>query len=280
MLETEQQVIKALETWISRNAAERILGRVLQGQKRSSQSLAAGDWADLIEGPLLKELIQVFPIHGLVGPLGGLVKDLRAQAKKGPAVAIAEPPLKPGQAQPIQPGQAQTSQPGRGQPSQPGQAQPIQPGRGQPVQPGRAQTSQPSQGAVAVLPAPATVRAAPGSSATIPPTEWVMLGDEGSRRNLVQEIARMDGVVAAVLETPKGSEIRAPNFGKGLPRLISMSHRLLALRGNYRVLYATFERGQLLIRPLGQGWLAVLARPEANLGQLLYRLRYMEPKED
>jgi hypothetical protein len=229
MLETEQQIIKALETWISRNAAERMLGRVLSSQKRSAQSLVAADWADLIEGPLLKELVQVFPIYGLVGPLGGLVKELRSASRS--AVAVAERPA-------VQ------------------KADKAQVKADIPIAPKLAQA-----------PAPAVAQT---------PTEWIVVNDEAVRRALVQEMARLDGVLAVVLETPKATEMRALNFNKGLPRLISMSHRLLALRGNYRVLYATYGNGQLLIRPLGSGWLAILTKPGANLGQLLYRLRYME----
>jgi hypothetical protein len=40
--------------------------------------------------------------------------------------------------------------------------------------------------------------------------------------------------------------------------------------------YTVLESAQLLIRPMGIGWIAVLARGEANLGTLMYRLRNIE----
>lgn len=107
-------------------------------------------------------------------------------------------------------------------------------------------------------------------------TEYFRLWDPAVRQDLVLELARLEGVTGVLLYTPYGQESRFAGPEKGLVNLLGSAHRLLALRGAYRVFYTGFGEAQAILRPLGKGWLAVLARSEANLGHLLYRLGNME----
>jgi hypothetical protein len=107
-------------------------------------------------------------------------------------------------------------------------------------------------------------------------TEYFRLWDRAVRQDLVLELARAEGVTGVILHTPYGSETRLSEPGEGLVVLLASAHRLLALRGAYRVFYTVLGEAQAVLRPLGGSWLAVLARSEANLGHLLYRLGNME----
>lgn len=198
---TERKVIEVLAQVISPLAASGLLRRALRGQ--SPQALGPHGWAELIEGPLQRELMGILPMSGLLPELQQLVRQLRAQ------------PQSPQQAQ------APTLE-------------------------------------------------------TAYPTEYIDLQSEQDRHNLVLEIARREGVLAVVLESSYGQEYRLGNQNESLVGLLSTMHRLLDRKGRYRVSYTVFREAQLVLRPLGQGYLAVLTRNEANLGQLLYRMSRIE----
>ncbi len=107
-------------------------------------------------------------------------------------------------------------------------------------------------------------------------TEYVNLQSEQDRHNLVLEMARREGTLAVVLDSGYGQEYRLGTHKENLVGLLSIAHRLLDRKGRYRVFYTVFREAQLVLRPLGQGYLAVLTRNEANLGQLLYRMGKIE----
>ncbi|WP_027882350.1 hypothetical protein [Meiothermus rufus] len=106
--------------------------------------------------------------------------------------------------------------------------------------------------------------------------EYVDLQKASERQALVLGLARSEGVLAVVLECVGGKEYLLGGHGNDLPRLLSTVHRLLDHRGRYRVFYTVFREAQLVLRPLERGYLAVLTRDEANLGQLLYRMSRIE----
>lgn len=198
---TERKVIEVLAQVISPLAASSLLRRALRGQ--SPEALGPQGWAELIEGPLQRELKGILPMSGLLPELQQLVRQLRAQ------------PQSPQQAQ------APTLE-------------------------------------------------------TTHPTEYIDLQSEQDRHNLVLEMARCEEVLAVVLESSYGQEYRLGNQNESLVELLSTMHRLLDRKGRYRVFYTVFRGAQLVLRPLGQGYLAVLTRNKANLGQLLYRMSRIE----
>lgn len=108
------------------------------------------------------------------------------------------------------------------------------------------------------------------------PYEYIKLDSPQARFDLVLELAKMDDVLGVMLSTPYGWENRLPELGQEFLGILNMAHRLLSLRGGYRVFYTVLREAQLVLRPLGNSWLAILARNEANLGQLLYRLGRIE----
>jgi hypothetical protein len=108
------------------------------------------------------------------------------------------------------------------------------------------------------------------------PFEHIKLDSPEARRDLVLELAKMENVIGVVLDTSYGRESRMPGYEEGSLSILKVAHRLLSLRGGYRVFYTVLREAQLVLRPLGSDWLAVLARSEANLGQLLYRLSRIE----
>lgn len=107
-------------------------------------------------------------------------------------------------------------------------------------------------------------------------TEYIDLQSEQDRHRLVLEMARREGTLAVVLDSGYGQEYRLGKHNESLMGLLSIAHRLLDRNGRYRVFYTVFREAQLVLRPLGQGYLAVLTRNEANLGQLLYRMSKIE----
>lgn len=109
-----------------------------------------------------------------------------------------------------------------------------------------------------------------------PPLERVALSDPAARQDLVQSLARLEGVAGVILETPYGRETRVQGLGPEFIRMVGTAHRLLVTRRSYSLFYTVLESAQLLIRPMGIGWIAVLARGEANLGTLMYRLRNIQ----
>ncbi|GIW25721.1 hypothetical protein [Meiothermus sp.] len=107
-------------------------------------------------------------------------------------------------------------------------------------------------------------------------TEYVDLERAQDREKLVLDLARGEGVLAVVLDSVHGQECRLGVHNEGLVGLLSIVHRLLDRKGSYRVFYTVFREAQLVLRPLERGYLAVLTRNEANLGQLLYRMSKIE----
>ncbi len=109
-----------------------------------------------------------------------------------------------------------------------------------------------------------------------PSTDYIDLEDEHTRRELVRELARWEGVLAVVLESVHGRESRLGAYTDSLFTILKMGHWLLERRGKYRVFYTVLQGAQLVIRPIEGGWIGVITRHETNLGQLLYRLGRIE----
>ncbi len=106
--------------------------------------------------------------------------------------------------------------------------------------------------------------------------EYVDLQKASERQALVLGLARSEGVLAVVLDSIHGQEYRLGGYSESLLGFLSTIHRLLDRKGSYRVFYTVFREAQLVLRPLERGYLAVLTRDEANLGQLLYRMSRIE----
>lgn len=204
MKEIEQKVVEALSQLVSPTAARSLLQRALRGQP--SHLLGPRGWAELIEGPLQRELVGILPISGLLPDLSRLVRELRAQ-DRGP--------------------------------------------------------SDPRRAAQPTLEVP-------------DPTEYVDLSSEKERQALVQSLARGEGVLAVVLESIYGQELRLGACGPGVLEMLRAAHGLLERRGGYRVFYTVLGGAQMVLRPLGCGYLALLMQGEANLGQFLFRMRRIE----
>jgi hypothetical protein len=202
--DTEQKITEALSQVVSPAAAASLLRRALRGQ--SPDLLGPRAWAELLEGPLQRELSGILPISGLLPDLQKLVRQLKAQTQSLEGVQ-------------------------------------------NPARPTLESTDR---------------------------NEYINLQSEQDRQNLVLELARGEGVLAVVLESGYGQEYRLGSHNESLLGLLSIAHRLLDRKGSYRLFYTVFREAQLVLRPLGQGYLAVLTRNEANLGQLLYRMGKIE----
>ncbi len=198
---TAQKIIEALSQVVSPLAASSLLKRALGGQP--PEALEPQRWAELIEGPLQREIKGILPLNGLLPELKQLAQQLKTQARS---------------------------------------PQPV---------------------------------AAPTLEVT-DLAEYIDLQSESERQRLVLELARKEGVLAVMLESSYGRELRLGSYSESLVELLSTMHRLLDRKGSYRVFYTVFREAQLVLRPLGQGYLAVLTRNEANLGQLLYRMGKIE----
>jgi hypothetical protein len=108
------------------------------------------------------------------------------------------------------------------------------------------------------------------------PLDWLDLSEAEVRLKLLQELARVEGVLGVAIQTPWGQEIRLPDDSGDLPLLVSTAHRLLSLRRPYTMFYTVMGNAQLMVRGMGQSWVAVLADHDANPGHLLYRLRQLQ----
>lgn len=108
------------------------------------------------------------------------------------------------------------------------------------------------------------------------PLDWLDLSEAEVRLSLLQELARVEGVLGVAIQTPWGQEIRLPEDSGELPVLVNMAHRLLSLRQPYAMFYTVLGNAQLMVRGMGQSWVAVLADHDANPGHLLYRLRQLQ----
>ncbi|HEU4741510.1 MAG TPA: hypothetical protein VFS50_07945 [Meiothermus sp.] len=203
-MDIEQQVLEALSLYVSRGAAENLLKRAIKAGGRAP--LSPGDWARVIEGPLMRELAQILPVKGVLPPFKAILAKLHSSTTppRNPTPSFDDEPEIP------------------------------------------------------------------------PPLERVPLSDPAARQGLVQSLARLEGVAGVILETPYGRETRVQGLGPEFVRMVGTAHRLLVTRGSYSMFYTVLESAQLLIRPMGIGWIAVLARGEANLGTLMYRLRNIE----
>ncbi|MCS7058465.1 MAG: hypothetical protein NZ849_00550 [Meiothermus sp.] len=204
MKEIEQKVVEVLSQLVSPTAARSLLQRALRGQP--PHLLGPRAWAELIEGPLQRELVGILPVSGLLPELGRLARELRAQDREASdSGKVARPTLE----------------------------------------------------------LPDT-------------TEYVDLSREEERQALVQSLARGEGVLAVVLESTYGRALRLGGFGPGLLEMLRAAHGLLERRGGYRVFYTVLGEVQMVLRPLGRGYLALLAQSGANLGQFLFRMRKIE----
>lgn len=109
-----------------------------------------------------------------------------------------------------------------------------------------------------------------------PSADYIDLADEKTRRDLVLELARWEGVLTVVLESVHGRESRLGSYTESLYTLLSVGHWLLERRQKYRIFYTVLQGAQVVIRPIKGGWIGIIARHETNLGQLLYRLGRIE----
>jgi len=127
---------------------------------------------------------------------------------------------------------------------------------------------------------PISTPAVPASLPSAPtlelPPDWLDLSEAEARVSLLQELARFEGVIGVAVQTPWGSEIRLPEDSGELPMLVGTAHRLLSLRQPYAMFYTVMGNAQLMVRGMGQSWVAVLADHDANPGHLLYRLRQLQ----
>jgi hypothetical protein len=104
------------------------------------------------------------------------------------------------------------------------------------------------------------------------PLEWVDLSSTEERKQLVIDLAKLDGVTGVFLESRYGHEGRLGANSDNLPTILATVNRLLGMQNHYRIFYAIIGPNQLLLRALEGGWLAVLIRTEGNLGHMLYRM--------
>lgn len=98
--------------------------------------------------------------------------------------------------------------------------------------------------------------------------EAVDLEDPASRAHLAQRLARLEGVVGVVVAGLKGRE----TLFAGEPVELDPIHLFLRRQG-YRTFYAAVGDVLVALRPLGGGFVGVLARKETNVGRLLHSLR-------
>ncbi|MCL4454434.1 MAG: hypothetical protein M1157_02180 [Deinococcus sp.] len=109
-------------------------------------------------------------------------------------------------------------------------------------------------------------------------SNYVDLSTPETRRQLIQDVARIQGVLGVMIDSGSAREARLPGLNPELAAMVASVHRSVLTKKGYRLFYTVVEKAQMVIRPLGQGWIGVAARKEANLGELIYRLRRMEPK--
>ena len=105
---------------------------------------------------------------------------------------------------------------------------------------------------------------------------------------VVRGLAARDGVEAVLVLSADGLPIehaaREPFEAETLAALTATLAQyatrlgLGAGRGALRTAVLDYERGLLVVAQIGAGdWLAILARPDANIGELLYDLRQHRP---
>jgi len=101
--------------------------------------------------------------------------------------------------------------------------------------------------------------------------------DPETREQVAAELAREEGALAVIWAWPGGAETRGAS--EQFARLLFASHVLLRRRGDYRVAYLMVKGARVLMRPLGEHVLALVAKPTANLGKLLSKLLEVGVKE-
>ena len=102
--------------------------------------------------------------------------------------------------------------------------------------------------------------------------------DPRSRQDLLRHLAREEGVVGVMLLGPTISEARFPGGSANLPRLLFAAHRLALSRRGYRFAYLVTREAQIFLRPLEAFLVAVITRPEVNLGKIRKRLTELSLK--
>ncbi|KGQ22021.1 hypothetical protein [Thermus filiformis] len=102
--------------------------------------------------------------------------------------------------------------------------------------------------------------------------EAVDLEDPQARAELAARLARLPGALGVWVQGRTGAEVRGDPLA-----FPAVAHRLLA---GYTSFYVDLEEGLFFMRSLGQGHVALLARKDAGLGQLLQALRRLYPKEE
>ena len=107
-----------------------------------------------------------------------------------------------------------------------------------------------------------------------PALEAVDLADPEERDRLARSRARLRGVTSAELDNPSGKA----ELPEGFPVPLDTAHLLLRRQG-YALFYLRTASRLLLLRPVGGGFVGVTAREEANVGQLMHRLKRLAPKE-
>ncbi len=98
--------------------------------------------------------------------------------------------------------------------------------------------------------------------------EAVDLEDPAARQALARRLARLEGVTGVMVVGSGGKE----ELFAGEPAPLHLAH-LLLLRQGYGVFYAVLEKSVVVLRPLAQGYVGLVARKESNIGRLLHALR-------
>ncbi|MBI5812482.1 MAG: hypothetical protein HZB27_07865 [Meiothermus silvanus] len=90
-MDIEQQVLEALNLYVSRGAALNLLKRAIKAG--GGAPLSPEDWVRLIEGPLMRELGQILPVRGVLPPFKAILAKLRSSpAPRNPTPSFAEEP--------------------------------------------------------------------------------------------------------------------------------------------------------------------------------------------
>jgi len=98
--------------------------------------------------------------------------------------------------------------------------------------------------------------------------EAVDLEDPAARTALAQRLARLEGVVGVVVAGKSGRE----ELFAGEPVPLDPFHLLLKRQG-YQTFYSLLQHNLVAMRALGQGYIALVAQKETNVGRLLHNLR-------
>ncbi|WP_456411653.1 hypothetical protein [Oceanithermus sp.] len=89
MPQTERLVVEALSEFASPAAAQNLLRRALRRAGADPNIMGPAEWSRFIQGPLMDELRNVFPIREPTGPLRRLIHSLDEAALSAPPPAPA-----------------------------------------------------------------------------------------------------------------------------------------------------------------------------------------------